>query len=552
MHGLNSRLCVSLESMQRGHEDEREDLGQQLSILKSQCYELSVENTALAAVLLGGSTSSFSTSSQKKGSINEEQKLDSSNTALAAVLLGGTTSSFSTSSQKKGSINEEQKLDSSSAKPVDRNIQSGTNRLHPSKGSKVSAATLALIELQEFVEVSASKTRSQQQLQIKFAADVHTSNEELFDCKKRLSATLLEAERLSLSLQVGSEYQAMGGMLEERDILLRKAAMEVVAVRSDCSEMAHKYEEAKASLAESRLQIAILKQDAMAMREGYVCGLEKDIVQLKHQLEEYSVQTKSLKRNLASRVEAAMQNEKEISSARSERALIQAEARVVEDDLAAKNILVAEMRIREGAAVARLKVFGETMTTLEIATSAEKQNFQLRIHQLEKQVEDQEKVLYSRIGIEENRHVSDVGKLLRDIEDYKRAGEQFQLDRIDWEKESREMAGQLRLSIASERASAGIIKGLLEDQEETARTAKELMAAAGAHKAIRDEQTIQENSIYTEEIRIREAAVTAQHMAELLSLIEREQSLALERALKVYLLLLAYELDICLSCSTVC
>jgi hypothetical protein len=84
VNAINDRLNDSLENMKKLHENEKENFELQLSILKNDNDELSIENTALANVLLKNSKTSIG---------NFNSSIDNSNNSLLSLIQSKNESS---------------------------------------------------------------------------------------------------------------------------------------------------------------------------------------------------------------------------------------------------------------------------------------------------------------------------------------------------------------------------------------------------------------------------------------------------------------------------
>ena len=521
---LNERLTLTVETLQGRHEEEKEALLQQLCEAKCECEELSVENTALAAVLLGGARESlekFCALSSSSSSNYDLQHSSEDNREIGREL----SSEFTPSSSRK----EAEHLDS---------VTGSGRKGFPSRAKKVSSATLALMELQELFELAVGNSKPQHELEVKFAADMRTAKRELADSQSCLLAAQqalkeLEAERLASSLKREGETQSIGAVLEERDSLLRKAAREVSAVRSDCVEVGRKYEAAKTNLNEAKLEIALLKQEVIALHEDTVGGLEKQIIQLKNQLNESAAQCGEFQKTLTSRSAVAAQSERDAMLARAESLRVLADIKLMEDDVAVKTILIAELTAREGAAVLRRKAFEDEIDAARQAAAAEKIHLLSLIKQTERTAEVQNGDLSMHCKIEEEKSSIEISKLLSQISDFKRSEERFRSEREECETERTEGEKRRQLAAVAEKASAERAKSTLAEKEEALRSLEGEKAALMVSLALKDTYAANEKEAYLEDIRVKEAARTAQLASDHASLVDRERAQTAETTLRV-------------------
>lgn len=514
VHLLNERLSASMEAMQGQHEHEKELLLLQLSSLKSENEELSVENTALAAVLLGGAKDSLEKFCASSSCVRHE------------------------SAQEKGAQNG-QFIDEFAQMNRELSSTGARLQLHPSRAAKVTSATQALLELQELFERAAGNTKPQYEMEMKFAADMRSVRKELVECQASLSAAQvsvkqLEAERLSFSLRVEGETLAAGALHEERDGLLRKAAKEVSSVRLECVELGRKYESSKHDLSESRNALSLLNQDMLSLHEGVIGGLITEAEELKSHLKESIAQKNGLQKSLSQRAESSIQLEKEATEARAEKVLVTAELKAMEEEYEAKCRSLSDLRNKEAAALANKKVLQETISSLEHVAKLERNDLMSRISLLEAACEEQDGRLSARVRVEEDRLSSEIVRLLCQIGELKRDKDQHSIEKMELERRCTELEEQKLLYMAAEGATAVRIKIAQDNYEQAERTHIAEVEALKGKMILIDAATATERTRSDEEGKARDIERAAQYTMEMTALVEKERAVAADNALKVY------------------
>jgi hypothetical protein len=79
---------------------------------------------------------------------------------------------------------------------------------------------------------------------------------------------ILEFENSEYKLKSNTEIGRLNDILEEKDILLRKAAKEVSMLRTDCADYARKYEGNRVELGTIRLDYEMLRVEMENLHEG--------------------------------------------------------------------------------------------------------------------------------------------------------------------------------------------------------------------------------------------------------------------------------------------
>ena len=203
-HMVNDRLEVQLEDLRADHAREMEKVLTKLAGLQSENDELGVENAALAAALLH----------------------DDSVALLRRVSKG----------QGQGGDHQRGGHESHS------NVLGHQYQQRQQRDRKVSAATAALLELQELVLAAADRAQPQVQLEQEIARERASSAREI----EHLKATI---ERMQMTSQQRVEegdavvqglertLQEMFEQVEAKELGLRKAAKDVASLRADCQRL---------------------------------------------------------------------------------------------------------------------------------------------------------------------------------------------------------------------------------------------------------------------------------------------------------------------------